>query len=1387
MRYPHFEMLPEDGFQHCGNRKIQLHNDYNPVHWVEDTVEALGSGFEDVIGSVGDALSGLDDFVREEIPGGWLLPAAAVAAVATGGTSLAALGEAGAAEGAAAGAASSSTLAMQTAITQSLVDIGIPFNTAVNLTSASTLATNAAINAATQVLMTGKVDPEALMRSLATGAVSSVAGGVVSDAIDNKLLASIANSAAQGATGALVAGKNPVTSALASALAGGVGYSVRDSGISQSAVTSAVRTLASGQSIQNALVSAAVGAGGSFLRPYIKDAFEQISPDKKAEAGEAFDKSVEAQVKVTKYIDDNRENIKQIQLDQSALADESNKEKIDNFNSLRDDYDSHVKAYESNKELATNTAAYETEMRNRGYEQFLTGEGDPIYGPNGWAQRTGGHWVTYYDEDNQPHQEYAPDYADEDSNSIRYIPAPSQQDFVKAANEEVRQANSIGEQLSLAVNGGIDDIDRNALQSTISQQQEIYGSNYDQYRSLTNAANNFGGYLSSLGYAQYGEDGWAKLAPNGESFEYGGDDESRHPIWYSGPSQSDLYNQANEYKQKADAAQSVISDATAKLKNADFIDKYGVKDVIAAHDRLVTNAEKFNAGYDPLFSELTNAQTKFNSIIPNDKLANYFVNYLTGDADQTTGQSTTNVVDQGVTQATDQTASNAVTGPVADASSPSGYYASGTTTPVNADGSVWVPTFTDNTGTNVAANTGNVTADVTANNYGAFKGLDLQSGESIAGFKYDDTSDPGHPQYNVTIKKDNPDDPNNPYVYSAIYDASDLSKPAIYEYSTTGADGVLTTVNAQTKPVFGEAKTGGSGEVTGNVTGSVTGGSDSGVTGGVTGGVTDGVTEGVKDGVAGGVKDGVTQGVTENVTDGTTGGVKDGVTNGVTNGVTGGIEGGSPTGSGTTGSVNNGAIDTGNQAANDVTNTASVNNQTATSGGNAGSAGGNNAGTITGSDAGVVGGSGNVVAAGGSGNNSDINSQLSKAIEDVRAEGLTGNNALRAAIEKVASDNKTTSEGLLNLIGSSTDQLRSDFSSKLQSATTGIDARIDALVQSGINFNVAMKQAIAESQQQTSGAITDLGNRFNNRIDELVTQGVKYQDATNQALKELGSSISDTEKTLLEKIASDKEAADKAAADKAAADARILLDKERERRALAAQTGYELVMPSAAALASTPQTAPTFKSPFMSSPIMKSGEFAGPLTAFLKQVQKGDYTQDPYAQQQEEPVKQTQEPQMSSSYFNYGQDNNIDQILGQSSNVDPMYKTELLTAKKGGLATPLMAGGGTTRYGRYAGGGLNVVNHEGKDRIDFRTGNAVTGPGDGQSDDIPAMLADGEFVFPADVVAALGNGSTKAGSDKLYEMMHSIRSHARSAGPKDLPPPAKSPLDYLKKSRKARR
>ena len=162
----------------------------------------------------------------------------------------------------------------------------------------------------------------------------------------------------------------------------------------------------------------------------------------------------------------------------------------------------------------------------------------------------------------------------------------------------------------------------------------------------------------------------------------------------------------------------------------------------------------------------------------------------------------------------------------------------------------------------------------------------------------------------------------------------------------------------------------------------------------------------------------------------------------------------------------------------------------------------------------------------------------------------------------------------------------------------------------------------------------------------------------------------------------------------------------------------------------------------------------------------------------ENTTNSTVQTTMNNPFYNYGNTQSIDDIFG-------------LTMASGGLAVPLMAEGGMTgtRHGQYAHGGLStpLVHHSGKMRVDFRHGDAVTGAGDGQSDDIPAMLADGEFVFPADVVAAIGNGSTKAGSDKLYDMMHGIRAHVRSAKPKDLPPEIKSPLDFLKTKRKKAR
>lgn len=62
----------------------------------------------------------------------------------------------------------------------------------------------------------------------------------------------------------------------------------------------------------------------------------------------------------------------------------------------------------------------------------------------------------------------------------------------------------------------------------------------------------------------------------------------------------------------------------------------------------------------------------------------------------------------------------------------------------------------------------------------------------------------------------------------------------------------------------------------------------------------------------------------------------------------------------------------------------------------------------------------------------------------------------------------------------------------------------------------------------------------------------------------------------------------------------------------------------------------------------------------------------------------------------------------------------------------------------------------------YADGGHVNGPGDGQSDSVPIMAADGEYVIPADVVSIIGNGSGRAGSRVLDKFCQMAREHART-------------------------
>ena len=117
--------------------------------------------------------------------------------------------------------------------------------------------------------------------------------------------------------------------------------------------------------------------------------------------------------------------------------------------------------------------------------------------------------------------------------------------------------------------------------------------------------------------------------------------------------------------------------------------------------------------------------------------------------------------------------------------------------------------------------------------------------------------------------------------------------------------------------------------------------------------------------------------------------------------------------------------------------------------------------------------------------------------------------------------------------------------------------------------------------------------------------------------------------------------------------------------------------------------------------------------------------------------------------------------LGQVNHIPAAQQAQLAAMQAQAAAQPQAAQGAPVQ--EAASGGIMGYSLGG-----YATGGnprLLKGPGDGMSDNIPAViadkqparLADGEFVVPADVVSHLGNGSTDAGAKKLHTMMDTVR------------------------------
>jgi hypothetical protein len=85
--------------------------------------------------------------------------------------------------------------------------------------------------------------------------------------------------------------------------------------------------------------------------------------------------------------------------------------------------------------------------------------------------------------------------------------------------------------------------------------------------------------------------------------------------------------------------------------------------------------------------------------------------------------------------------------------------------------------------------------------------------------------------------------------------------------------------------------------------------------------------------------------------------------------------------------------------------------------------------------------------------------------------------------------------------------------------------------------------------------------------------------------------------------------------------------------------------------------------------------------------------------------------------------------------------------------------------------------------LNARTGGRIAGPGDGKSDDIPALLSNGEHVIDAATVSDLGNGDNDTGQKRLEEIKHKIRSSAGRKNPRKASPKQKGLGSLLNSAR----
>jgi hypothetical protein len=413
-------------------------------------------------------------------------------------------------------------------------------------------------------------------------------------------------------------------------------------------------------------------------------------------------------------------------------------------------------------------------------------------------------------------------------------------------------------------------------------------------------------------------------------------------------------------------------------------------------------------------------------------------------------------------------------------------------------------------------------------------------------------------------------------------------------------------------------------------------------------------------------------------------------------------------------------------------------------------------------------------------NNTSVTTAVDTAVSTAITSAVTNNADVTAAV------NSSVSSAITSAVQNNVDSSTAITTAVNSAVTTAIKNNVD----SSTAITTAVESAINASAKTETNVNTVVNTAVTSAVNAAVNAGVNVNTAVNAAINAAINANINTKSNI------DIPALIKTAVDSAKTTSEIVVLRNSVNELIAkASTPTPAPEPAPKPAIKIPSQSAGLNAgllagmmsgpemgrlpPQMLKAYMTQDKFVDPL-AKLQALQEGMNTEKMPALPQVNTEKDDMPDQGTWKYGNAPDD--LDTLFGEQA-----QKGEEANFAAGGYVAPLqMAFGGAMPLPLLvkSGGALGAL-PRGDGRLDFRHGAHVAGEGDGQSDDIKAMLADGEFVFPADVVSALGNGSTKAGSDKLYEMMHSIRERARSKKPKDLPPPAlKSPLDYLKKVRR---